>query len=91
MVAHGGLTVKINQYNEVVQPLPFSGGVTATQTNSDVEIQEDTVRIGIINPNATLSDLAKVFRALRVTPTDMIAIINALRAQGAIKATVKIQ
>jgi flagellar P-ring protein precursor FlgI len=91
MVAHGGLTVKINQYNEVVQPLPFSGGVTATQTNSDVEIQEDTVRIGIINPNATLADLAKVFRALRVTPTDMIAIINALRAQGAIKATVKIQ
>lgn len=91
MVAHGGLTVKINQYNEVVQPLPFSGGVTATQTNSDVQIQEDTVRIGIINPNATLADLAKVFRALRVTPTDMIAIINALRAQGAIKATVKIQ
>lgn len=91
MVAHGGLTVKINQYNEVVQPLPFSGGVTATQTNSDVEIQEDTVRIGIINPNATLADLAKVFRALRVTPTDMIAIINALRAQGAIKAMVKIQ
>ena len=91
MVAHGGLTVKINQYNEVVQPLPFSGGVTSTQTNSDVEVQEDTVRIGIINPNATLADLAKVFRALRVTPTDMIAIINALRAQGAIKATVKIQ
>jgi flagellar P-ring protein precursor FlgI len=91
MIAHGGLVVKINQYNEVVQPPPFSRGTTETQTNTEVKVKEDTVTIGIVKPNATLEDLAKIFRALRVTPRDMIAIIQALKAQGAIKATVKMQ
>lgn len=91
MIAHGGLTVKINQYNEVIQPPPLSGGTTETQTNTEVEAKENKVHIGVIQPNATIADLAKVFRALRVTPRDMIAIIQALKAQGAIKATVKTQ
>ncbi len=91
MIAQGGLIVKINQFNEVVQPLPFSNGSTETQTNTQVQVKEDTVQIGIIKPNATIDDLAKIFRALRVTPRDMIAIIQALKAQGAIKATVRTQ
>lgn len=91
MIAHGGLTVKINEYNEVIQPLPFSRGTTETQTNTDVTATEDTVRIGLVKPNATIEDLAKVFRALKITPRDMIAIIQALKAQGAIKAEVKTQ
>jgi flagellar P-ring protein FlgI len=91
MVAHGGLVVRINQYNEVIQPPPFSRGTTETQTNTEVGVQESRVNIGIIKPNATIDDLAKIFRALRVTPTDMIAIIQALKAQGAIKAQVKTQ
>lgn len=91
MIAQGGLIVKINQFNEVVQPLPFTTGTTETQTNTQVQVKEDTVQIGIIKPNATIEDLAKIFRALRVTPRDMIAIIQALKAQGAIKATVRTQ
>lgn len=91
MVAHGGLVVKINQYNEVIQPLPLSRGTTETQTNTEVNVQESKVNIGVIKPNATIEDLAKIFRALRVTPTDMIAIIQALKAQGAIKAEVRTQ
>ncbi|MCW5945904.1 MAG: flagellar basal body P-ring protein FlgI [Fimbriimonadales bacterium] len=91
MIAHGGLVVRINQYNEVIQPMPFSRGTTETQTNTEVGVQETRVNIGIIKPNATIDDLAKIFRALRVTPTDMIAIIQALKAQGAIKAQVKTQ
>lgn len=91
MIAQGGLTVKINQYNEVVQPLPFSKGTTETQKNSEVKVDETTVNIGVVKPNATLDDLAKIFRALKVSPRDMIAIIEALKAQGAIKATIKTQ
>lgn len=91
MIAQGGLVVKINQFNEVVQPLPFTNGSTETQTNTQVQVKEDTVQIGIVKPNATIEDLAKIFRALRVTPRDMIAIIQALKAQGAIKASVRTQ
>jgi flagellar P-ring protein precursor FlgI len=91
MIAHGGLTVRINEYNEVVQPLPLSQGVTATQTNTEVAVKEETAQIGVLKPNATLEDLAKVFRALKLTPRDMIAIIQALKAQGAIKAIIKTQ
>jgi flagellar P-ring protein precursor FlgI len=91
MIAQGGLTVKINQYNEVIQPLPFSKGTTETQKNTDVKVDETTVNIGVMKPNATLDDLAKLFRALKVSPRDMIAIIEALKAQGAIKAVIKTQ
>ncbi|MEM4408317.1 MAG: flagellar basal body P-ring protein FlgI, partial [Candidatus Caldarchaeum sp.] len=91
MIAHGGLTVRINEYNEVIQPLPLSQGVTATQTNTEIAVKEETAQIGVLKPNATLEDLAKVFRALKLTPRDMIAIIQALKAQGAIKATIKTQ
>jgi flagellar P-ring protein precursor FlgI len=91
LIAQGGLTVKINEFNEVVQPLPFSKGTTENQKNTDVKVKEDTVNIGIVKPNATIDDLAKVFRALKLSPRDMIAIIEALKAQGAIKATVKTQ
>ncbi len=91
MIAHGGLTVRINEFNEVIQPLPLSQGVTATQTNTDVTVKEETAQIGVLKPNATLEDLAKVFRALKLTPRDMIAIIQALKAQGAIKAIIKTQ
>lgn len=91
MIAHGGLTVKINQYNEVIQPPPFSRGTTETQTNTEVTVKESTVNIGVVKPNATLDDLAKVFRALKLSPRDMIAIIEGLRAQGAIKAVIKTQ
>lgn len=91
MIAHGGLTVKINQYNEVVQPAPFSKGTTETQTNTEVGVNESTVNIGVVKANATLDDLAKIFRALKVSPRDMIAIIEALKAQGAIKAVIKTQ
>lgn len=91
LIAQGGLTVKINEYNEVVQPLPLSKGTTETQKNTEVKVKEDTVNIGIVKPNATIDDLAKVFRALKISPRDMIAIIQALKAQGAIKAAVKTQ
>ncbi|NOG92599.1 MAG: flagellar basal body P-ring protein FlgI [Armatimonadetes bacterium] len=91
MIAHGGLTVKINEYNEIVQPPPLSGGQTGLQQNTEVKAKEETVRIGVIKSNATIDDLAKVFRALRISPRDMIAIIQGLKAQGAIKATIKTQ
>jgi flagellar P-ring protein precursor FlgI len=91
MVAHGGLTVRINQYNEVIQPLPLSRGETALQQNTEVAAKEERVNIGVVNPNATIEDLAKVFRALKVSPTTLIAILQDLRAQGAIKARIVIR
>lgn len=91
LIAQGGLTVKINQYNEVVQPLPLSKGTTQTQENTELKVKEDVVNIGIVKSNATIDDLAKVFYALKVSPRDMIAIIQALKAQGAIKAAVRTQ
>lgn len=91
MVAHGGLTVRINQYNEVIQPLPLSRGETALQQNTEVGAKEERVNIGVVNPNATIEDLAKVFRALKVSPTTLIAILQDLRAQGAIKARIVIR
>jgi flagellar P-ring protein precursor FlgI len=91
MIAHGGLTVRINQYNEVIQPPPLSGGQTALQQNTEVNAKEDRVNIGVVSPNATIEDLAKVFRALKVSPTTLIAILQDLRAQGAIKARIVIR
>jgi len=91
VIAHGGLQVKIEAFNDVSQPGPFSNGVTKEVTNSNVVAEETPTQIGIIQPNATITDLANILQTLKVTPRDIISILQALKEQGALKARIKLQ
>lgn len=89
VVAKGGLSVQIQQIPLVSQPSPFSNGTTVTATQTNLSVNEDPAQISLMGPNATIADLATIFQVLKVSPSDMIAILEDLKAQGALKAKIK--
>jgi flagellar P-ring protein precursor FlgI len=91
VVAKGSLQVRIDTMNDVSQPNAFSKGTTTTVSNSGVNATEDKVQVAMIAPNTTVADLARIFVELRVSATDIIAILQELKAQGALKARIKVE
>jgi len=90
IVIKGSLQVRIDTINDVSQPPPFSsGGTTKEVSNSQVSADEDKVQMALMAPNTTVADLARIFSELRVSATDIIAILQELKAQGALKARIK--
>lgn len=91
VIAQGSLQVTIETETFVSQPLPFSNGTTTKVDQTYVSAEEQKAQIALITPNATVADLARIFQALRVSPRDIIAILQALRQQGALKARIEVQ
>ena len=88
-VAHGNLTVVVNQINEVSQPGPFSDGETTPIQNTDLETSQDEAQLTVIEETITIGDLVRALNAMGTTPTDLISIIQAIKASGALTAEVE--
>ncbi|MDP3384574.1 MAG: flagellar basal body P-ring protein FlgI [Phenylobacterium sp.] len=90
-IAQGNLTIRVQEFPDVVQPAPFSQGQTVVVPQSAVEVEEEkgkqflTVRNG-----ASLSDLVAGLNALGVTPRDMISILQTIKAAGALQADIEV-
>jgi flagellar P-ring protein precursor FlgI len=89
-LAHGNLSITIATQNQVVQPNPFANGRTAIQRNSVIQAQEKGRQLTFIAGAATLGSVVRALNALGVSPRDLIAIVQALRAAGSLQADVKI-
>jgi len=90
IVARGSLKVIIQEVNEQSPQAPFTDSAPPPTTNTSVTVKEAQVQIAVIGASSSLNDLAKLFQKLKVSATDMIAILDQLKAQGALKARVKI-
>ena len=90
-IAHGSLNVKVEETPVISQPSPLSNGTTQTATVTGVSAGQDTSKIAMIPPSTTVADLAKILQTLELKPTDIIAILQALRQQGALKARIELQ
>jgi flagellar P-ring protein precursor FlgI len=88
-VAHGNLTVVVDRINEVSQPAPFSDGVTAPVQNSAITTTQDESRLTVIEQTVTIGDLVRALNAMGTTPMDLISIIQAIKAAGALSAEVE--
>jgi flagellar P-ring protein precursor FlgI len=88
-VAHGNLTVVVNQINEVSQPAPFSEGETTPVQNTEIETIQDESNLTVIEETVTIGDLVRALNAMGTTPTDLISIIQAIKASGALTADVE--
>lgn len=91
VVAKGSLTVRIDETMIVSQPNALSLGQTVVTPQANVQTKEETAQVTEMGPTTSVSDLAVIFGALKVSATDMIAILEALRDQGALKAKLIIQ
>lgn len=90
-VAHGGITVSVSTTNSISQPNSFSnGGQTVGVTNSDISIDKEAGSLVQLGANATLQDLVAALNALGVTPSDLISVLQALKAAGSLEATLEI-
>lgn len=91
VIAHGSLRVRIDTEFMVSQPAPLSNGQTTTVPQSNISADEDPPQVTVLAPNASLDDLARIFQTLNLSARDIIAILQALADQGALKARIKIQ
>ncbi len=90
VVSHGDLTVNIQTQNSVSQPNPLSTGQTVGVQNSVVNAKQGKAQVIALPKTATLQDVAAALNAVGATPSDLIAIIEALKQAGAINGTVKV-
>ncbi len=89
-IAHGNLSVVINTSTSVSQPSPLSGGETVVSQSSQIEIQKEPGRLLLMAPAVQLADVVKGLNAIGVTPQDLLAILQAMKAAGALRAELEI-
>jgi flagellar P-ring protein precursor FlgI len=85
-VAHGNLSVRISTRYDVSQPNPLAGGQTAVVPREKVEIDEGSARLVALDEGVTLDNVVAALNALGATPRDIIAIMQALKESGALRA-----
>jgi flagellar P-ring protein FlgI len=85
-VTHGRLTVRIDEAPRVSQPAPFSRGETAVEERSNVQVEEQANPMFLLDPGPKLADIVKAVNGIGATPADLVAILEALKEAGALKA-----
>jgi len=89
-VAHGNLSISISSTPIVSQPAPFSQGSTVVAEKADISIRQEGGAIMQLQGSARLADVVKALNALGATPADLIAILQALKVAGSLKAELEI-
>ena len=85
-VAHGNLTVRISEDPFVSQPAPRSGGRTVVVPDSAIEVEEERARAFVFAPGVALASIVDAVNRVGASPSDLVAILEALKAAGALKA-----
>ena len=85
-IAHGNLTVRVTESLSASQPAPLSGGRTVVIPRSTVEATQEPARMALFAPGVALADIVKAVNALGAAPGDLVAILEALKAAGALRA-----
>jgi flagellar P-ring protein precursor FlgI len=89
-VAHGNLSVTISTEPVVSQPPPFSGGQTVVTEQSRIEIKSEKGNLIAVPASVGLSQVVKALNAVGATPQDLLAILQAMKAAGALRAELEI-
>lgn len=89
-VAHGNISVSITNNPQVSQPGPFSSGQTTTVHTTNLQVKEQKAKLIVLHRMVSLSDLVSALNAVGATPSDLIAVLQAIKAAGALHAELKI-
>lgn len=91
-IAQGSLTIRITETEQVSQPGPFAEvGVTTTVARTEIEIEEGAEnRLTMLESGVTLQELVNGLNALGIGPRDMITILQAIKASGALQAGIEV-
>ena len=90
-ISHGNLSITIGaEPQQVSQPGPFSGGQTVVTQNTNVEIKKDPGKRVNVKGGASLAEVVKAMNAIGASPQDLLAILQALKAAGSLRADLEI-
>ncbi len=89
-ITHGNLTVSIAQQNEVIPASPLTPGQSTVQTNTQVDVAEQSMNIIMLEKGQSLRDLVDGLNQLGASPRDLITIIQAIQRAGALRAKIEV-
>lgn len=89
-VAHGNLTVKITREPSVSQPAPLSQGQTAVTQKTNVDVSIGPGSLGALPRSASLEEVVRALNLLGANAQDLVAILQAMKAAGALKAELEL-
>ena len=89
-IAHGNLSITISSTPVVSQPNPLSGGQTVVTEKTDIRINQEPGNVIQMPPSAQLSDVVRALNSLGATPQDLLAILQAIKAAGALNAELEV-
>ena len=88
-IAHGNLSVVISTEPVISQPGPFSSGQTVQAQRSTIEITQESGMLTMVE-GASLSEVVKALNAIGATPQDLLSILQAMKAAGALRAELEV-
>jgi len=89
-VAHGNISVSVTESPQVSQPKAFSGGSTTTVDRTDVNVNEEDAKLVVLPKKVSLSDLVTALNSVGASPSDLIAVLQAIKAAGALHAELRV-
>jgi flagellar P-ring protein precursor FlgI len=85
-VSHGKLVIRIDENPAIIQPAPFSDGVTAQEESSDITIEETSDRVAYMPAAASLTEIVDALNLLGVGASDLVVILESLKQAGSLQA-----
>ena len=89
-VAHGNLSIQISAMPMVSQPPAFSEGETVAMVDKQITVNEEPGKLIVVPRGVNIDDLVKALNAIGVSPRDLIAIFQAIKASGALHAELEV-
>jgi flagellar P-ring protein precursor FlgI len=89
-VAHAGMKLSITNTTSVSQPAPLGTGTTAQVQNAQLSVREDEGKVVALQAATSVEELATALNALGVKPRDLVVILQAIRAAGALDADLEV-
>lgn len=89
-IAHGNLSIVIKESSAVSQPLPFSDGETVVTPDTNISVKEEGKQLVLMETGTSIGEVVRALNALGVSPRDLIAIFQAIKAAGALQAELEV-
>ena len=89
-IAQGGISISIETETDVSQPTPFSVGSTVVTKNGSTDVTEERANTIVLDATANVSDIVGALNSVGATPRDIISILQAIKAAGALHAELEI-
>lgn len=89
-ISHGDISIEVKTQYHISQPAPFSKGETVVQPVEETTVQEERSRLIVLPESVTLGEVVRALNLVGVTPRDLVAILQAIKAAGALQAELEI-